>query len=77
MRTQRVVLHRDARVVQETPEGVRLESAARLRPGHRVELVDEEGSAGTAGVRNALVCSWAIQRLGSNGPVYGGFCRWV
>lgn len=64
------------RVVAMTPEQIELESAARLRPGQCVDVAVGAGGAATRQVRSAFVVSWAVVRLGKEGPVYRGICRW-
>jgi hypothetical protein len=70
---QRVFLGRDVRVMLERPDGVELEGAIRLRPGHLVHLV---ATTSPPHVRPAVVVSWQVTRLGRKGPIYRGDCRW-
>lgn len=65
------------RVVGETPDGLQLESVARLCPGQLVDLVLDHTRSASPSVRKACVISWSVQRLGNDGPVYHGLCRWV
>jgi hypothetical protein len=67
---RRCVVGRDVRVVDVRPGEVEIESALRLRPGAVIDVHDE-------GVRPAVVVSWAVTRLGSDGTVYRGRCRWL
>jgi hypothetical protein len=72
----RVRVGRDVEIVQESLEGLALEGRIRLRPGRGVELLlPSPGRHGLA-VRRAHVWSWEVAALGSDGPVYRGFCRW-
>lgn len=66
---RRLVVGRDVHVVDATEHDVYIESALRLCPGTDVELCGD-------GRRVALVESWAVARLGQNGPVFRGICRW-
>jgi hypothetical protein len=61
----------EATVLHEDETGIELASTIRLSPGRWVELRDD----GTAS-RKALVWSWRIVGVGSNGPQYRGWCRW-
>ena len=71
----RVWLGLDVDLRSESHDGVHLEGRTRLAPGHVIEIAREHVS-GTPIVRRALVCTWLVQRLGSGGPVYHGFCAW-
>jgi hypothetical protein len=71
----RLVVGRDARVLQETDDGMDLVSRLRLRPGYLVDVVlDRPGVAGTR--RLALVWTWRLLAAGSDGPFFRGTCRW-
>jgi hypothetical protein len=72
----RVRVGRDVQIVRETFDGVALEGRARLRPGHGIELVWDAVNGSGLAVRRATVRSWEVAALGSDGPVYRGFCRW-
>lgn len=61
---------RDIRVIDTRPGEVEIESTLRLRPGAVIDVHD--GS-----IRTATVITWAVTRLGSEGTVYGGKCRWL
>jgi hypothetical protein len=67
---RRCVVGRDVYIVEESREGVCVESALRLRPGTVVDLVGD--------VRGAVaVVTWMVARLGKDGTVYRGRCRWL
>lgn len=74
--TPRYRLGRDLVAIELTPESVLLEGRSRLRPGRLVELVDVPSTHGSD-QRRALVDSWSVARLGKEGPVYRGKCRWI
>lgn len=73
---RRIQLGRHVHLVGETGEGVCLEGAARLRPGHFVDLVLDATPGAIRPVRRMFVLSWAVARLGSDGPIYTGHGRW-
>jgi hypothetical protein len=64
------------RVVSERGDLVELESAARLRPGQCIELVLDRSAPPESAGRSAWVVTWCVARLGKEGPVYRGLCRW-
>jgi hypothetical protein len=66
---RRCVVGRDVCIVSEASDEVWIEGAVRLRPGMVVELVGE-------GSRTAVVLTWLVARLGKDGTVYRGRCRW-
>ena len=71
---RRLQVNHHLRVLAETTDGLQLESTARLLPGQVIELVwpdDEQERA-----RRVCVLTWAITKLGSDGPTYAGCCRW-
>jgi len=68
------VLGRDLTVVIEREDGVEIEGRGRLRPGRDIELVRAGGAA--AEVRRAEILSWRVVRIGSDGVLFRGFCRW-
>ncbi len=68
---------RDVRILREDAEGVELESAARLRPGQRVEIVTSGHVSSDGTRRQAVVWSWALVRAGSGGHMFRGVCRWT
>lgn len=74
--TPRYRLGRDLMPIDLSPEAVCLEGKHRLRPGHVIELADVPSTRGLE-PRQAMVESWAVARLGKNGPVYRGTCRWL
>ena len=74
--TRRIQAGAHVRVIRETHDGVELESASRLRPGQHVDLVLDHSAVTDASARAALVVSWSVARLGKDGPVYRGLCRW-
>lgn len=67
---RRCVVGRDIRVVEVRPGEVEIESALRLHPGSVIDVHDGR-------TRTATVVTWAVTRLGSDGTVYGGKCRWL
>lgn len=73
---RRLHLGRHLRVVSQTSDGVLLEGSARLRPGHVLDLVLEDAADAGGVVRRVFVQSWMVTRLGSDGPMYSGHCRW-
>jgi hypothetical protein len=71
---QRVWVDRGVTLVASLPEGVELEGALRLRPGREIDLVL---SADPPETRQAVVWTWCLVRVGSEGPVFRGVCRWT
>ena len=71
----RVVIGRDVDVIRDGPDEIELIGRVRLRPGFVVDITPgakrPRPSAGPA-----MVQSWRIRVLGSNGPIYRGVCRW-
>jgi len=67
---------RELMSVSQTTDSVVLEGTVRLRPGEIVALVDVP-SGPDLEERRAVVESWAVARLGKNGTIYRGVCRWV
>jgi hypothetical protein len=76
MRT-RIQVGTHTRVIGETPDGVQLESFARLRPGQLVDLLMDRQGGSDRSSRRACVTTWSVLRLGTEGTVYHGVCRWV
>jgi len=74
--TRRVLVGRDVRVVVETPDTVELESRVRLRPGQPVAIATAADNWPAAG-RPAVVLSWRLTGLGTNGPLFRGICQWM
>lgn len=70
-----LVLGRDAHVLRETMGGIEVVSRVRLRPGFMVQVVLPPGTAAST-ARPALVISWWIRAVGSDGTTYQGFCQW-
>ncbi len=70
MTRRRYRLGRDLTMVDETPGDVYVEGRVRLRPGQPIEI------CGAGEDRGALVLTWMVARLGKDGPVYRGVCRW-
>lgn len=66
---KRCRIGRDVMVIEETPVDVYIEGTLRLRPGSAIELCDHR-------IRPAIVSTWMVARLGKDGPVYRGSCRW-
>jgi len=66
-------LGRQVRVLEETTADAQLEGAIQLRPGQLVELVGDGRNGST---RVGLIVSWSVARLGKEGPMYRGVCRW-
>jgi hypothetical protein len=77
MTGRRVHVGSHVRITAETPEGISLEGMVRLRPGQTIELVMPGQDGATPTTRVASVTSWAIVRLGHDGPTYAGRCAWV
>jgi hypothetical protein len=67
---RRCVVGKDIRVLAVRGGEVDIEGALRLRPGSVIDIHD-------GGMRSATVLTWAVTRLGSEGTVYGGRCRWI
>ena len=77
MTSQRVRLGRDVRVVSEHTDGLELEGATRLAPGRPIDLVlAPAAAAAPATIKEGMLCSWAVVRVGSGGLMFRGFCRW-
>jgi hypothetical protein len=74
---QRMYVGRDLHVTAELADGIDLEGRVRLRPGLIVDLVWQAGSSNAQQVRRARVWSWSVARLGREGPLYRGHCRWT
>lgn len=74
--TPRYRLGRDLLPVDLTAEAAFLEGRHRLRPGRVIELANVPSVHGPEH-RKAMVESWTIARVGRNGPVYQGVCRWL
>lgn len=72
----RVWVGRDVHIVGESLEGLALEGRIRLRPGRRVALILPGAGPRRVAVRRAHVRSWEVAALGSDGPIYRGFCCW-
>jgi hypothetical protein len=70
MSRRRCVVGRDVHVVHERADEVEVESTLRLCPGAVIDMHDGRS-------RTATVVSWAVTRLGSDGTVYRGRCRWI
>jgi len=73
---RRYRIGRDLVTIELCADRALLEGAHRLRPGEIVALVDVPSLQGVE-EREATVESWAVARLGNNGTVYRGVCRWV
>ena len=75
---QRLCLGRTTRIVEEDADGVRLDADARLCPGLEVDVVFAAApTAPGPPPRRALVWSWRLVGVDSDGPRYHGYCRWV
>jgi hypothetical protein len=72
---RRIQVGRQLRVIRETADEVELEGAMRLSPGRTIEIVVGPGETPPV-VRPASVLSWSVVRLGKEGPMYRGACRW-
>ena len=71
----RVIIGRDVDVIREGPDEIELVGRVRLRPGFVVDITP--GARRASPTRGpAMVRSWCIRVLGSNGPIYRGVCRW-
>ena len=66
---RRCVVGRDVTALGVSADGITLEGRLRLRPGTVVEVCDVM-------VRLGVIESWSVARLGQDGPVFRGFCRW-
>lgn len=73
---RRIQIGHEVRVLEETGDGVALEGLARLRPGQLVDLVLSTPAGEPESIRRAFVVSWAVSRLGKEGPTFSGRCRW-
>lgn len=73
MMRNRLQLGRDARVLREDEDEVELESTERLAPGRAVLMFRTGNDTG----RVAVVSGWRLVRVGNQGPVYRGCCRWT
>jgi hypothetical protein len=69
VRRRRFVVGRDITILHETAVEVEIESVLRLRPGSVIDVCDHR-------TRVAHVGAWMVARLGKDGPVYRGVCRW-
>jgi len=69
VRRRRIVVGRDITILHETAVEVEIESVLRLRPGSVIDVCDHR-------TRVAHVGAWMVARLGKDGPVYRGVCRW-
>jgi len=76
MTRHRVCIGRDVSAVSEHADGIELEGQTRLRPGDEI-LIVRPSSGDAPLVRTAMVWSWYVRRLGSDGPTYRGICRWT
>ena len=75
LRPNRVILGKDARAIRESGDRIWLEGSVRLSPGQRVALVERVTFGGERQQRQAVVVSWAIASLSSQGPLFRGVCR--
>jgi hypothetical protein len=71
MSPSRLRAGRDFVLLREDDSGVEIESEARLSPGRVIELLSPERT------RRAVVWSWWLVAVGSDGPIYRGACRWT
>ena len=71
----RVIIGRDVDVIRDGPDQIELVGRVRLRPGFVVEIAPGPRRSGPT-ARSAMVRSWRIRVLGSNGPIYRGVCAW-
>ncbi len=67
---RRCVVGRDIHVVETRVGEVEVESTLRLCPGAVIDVHDGR-------TRPAAVMTWAVTRLGNEGTVYRGRCRWL
>ena len=74
MRVSRVTIGRDVRVIDEVRQDICLEGAVRLCPGQRLTILDDT-RRDRARMRQAVVLTWTVTRLGEEGLVYRGVCR--
>ena len=73
---RRIQIGHHVRVVADTGDGLQLEGATRLLPGHPIDLLLDATRGATGPIRRAVVVTWTVERLGSEGPTYAGRCRW-
>lgn len=73
---RRVLVGRDATILREGFNGLTLEGRARLAPGRLVDVVLPTPLHARPAIRRARVSTWELVSLGSDGPLYRGFCRW-
>jgi hypothetical protein len=73
----RLAVGRDLLVITEQDDGVEVEGRARLRPGRDVELVYGPVPGALPLMRRACVHTWRVVRVGRDGVLFRGFCRWV
>jgi hypothetical protein len=71
-----LVLGLNTEVLRETQSGIEVLSRVRLRPGFMVHVLPPPGVPAQTSSRPALVVSWWIRAMGSDGPTYRGFCKW-
>jgi hypothetical protein len=77
MTTQRLRLGGEMQVVGEDDCGVTISGPLRLCPGRDVDLISGWVPGQESAIRRALVWNWRLTRVGSDGPVYEGYCRWT
>jgi hypothetical protein len=73
---RRYQVGRDLRAVAVSDEEVCLEGRPRLRPGQVIVLAPVSASGGCE-ERQARVQSWFVARVGKDGALYRGVCRWI
>ena len=72
MKTSRLRIGRDVRVLRESAGDLHVEGQVRLRPGHVIELLRGDGAGRAESPTTMRVLTWAVAHLGSGGPVYRG-----
>jgi hypothetical protein len=77
MTTQRVWLDRDLVVISERQTGLELVGPVRLRPGAPVEVMSRIHASGPPTKRVAVVWTWQLTGMGSEGPRYRGCLNWI
>ena len=73
----RLLLGHDLVLIREDEQGIEVEGRARLRPGRDVEIVRPEGAPRGGDARRAMVHTWRVARLGHEGTLFRGICRWL
>jgi hypothetical protein len=72
----RLKLGVDVTVLEIHSNGLELASRHRLQPG-RVVTLERRTAASGGEPRHAIVWTWWLVRMGTEGVEYRGICRWV